>query len=182
MKCIQCEGQIVGKGISKGKFCCQKCKWTWTNRNRKLNPNTRYKCEICGKDVSLYLSPSRIGIVYKLRFCSRQCKGVGLSGENHPMWDGGKHKSHGYIMVYAKDHPFAQGNNKVPEHRLVMESHIGRHLTTEEVVHHENEDPADNRIENLILFKSHAEHMAYHEAKRGRNGITGRFVPAKSGN
>lgn len=61
-------------------------------------------------------------------------------------------------MVKMDDHPSADGKGYVREHRLVMEKHIGRYLTASEVVHHKNDDPSDNRIENLHLYDSNADH------------------------
>jgi hypothetical protein len=37
-------------------------------------------------------------------------------------------------------------------HRYLMEQHLGRKLLTDEVVHHINGDPQDNRIENLCVM------------------------------
>ena len=46
-------------------------------------------------------------------------------------------------------------------YRVVMANIVGRPLRPEEVVHHKNENPADDRPENLRLYPSHAEHMRY---------------------
>ena len=65
----------------------------------------------------------------------------------------------------------ARGNGRkirvyVPEHRLVMAEHLGRMLEPNEVVHHRNADVTDNRIENLELYTSNAQHL--HDELKGR--------------
>ena len=52
----------------------------------------------------------------------------------------------------------------VNQHRLLMERHLGRRLTKDEVVHHINHDKRDNRIENLMVM-THQEHSAHHNQK-----------------
>lgn len=53
------------------------------------------------------------------------------------------------------------------EHRYLMEQHLGRTLSSAEVVHHVNSDLLDNRIENLVVV-SQAEHIRLHLAEKGR--------------
>lgn len=73
----------------------------------------------------------------------------------------------GYVSIWKPDHPYANNKGYVFEHRLVMEQHLGRYLTPEEVVHHKNidnlpkwESKQDNRIENLQLYQSNGVHMS----------------------
>jgi HNH endonuclease len=54
------------------------------------------------------------------------------------------------------------------EHRQIMESHLGRPLTSEETVHHINHNPLDNRIENLRVM-TRAEHTRLHNTHQHRN-------------
>ena len=77
-------------------------------------------------------------------------------GKNHPRWKGGISYQDGYKYLWTLDHPFrskGKGLGRyVQEHRLVMEKHLGRYLTSEEKVHHKNGIRDDNRIENLELW------------------------------
>lgn len=82
-------------------------------------------------------------------------KGIKEKWEGHKTNHGG-----GYVVIR---HP--ETNKQVLEHRYVMEKHLKRKLKPTEDVHHINEDKTDNRIENLHLFKSRADHSYYHKMK-----------------
>jgi hypothetical protein len=64
--------------------------------------------------------------------------------------------SHGYwnIPVPTEDRWLVDGARNVYEHRLVMARHLGRPLTSDEVVHHVNGVRTDNRLENLELWST----------------------------
>ena len=80
------------------------------------------------------------------------------------MWKGGRRKQRGYVYLKMRDHPYADAEGYVREHRLVMEKKLDRHLKPEEVVHHIDGNPADNDIDNLMLFPHDGAHTAYHHA------------------
>jgi len=60
----------------------------------------------------------------------------------------------GYVLVYVppEGRPPGWVNSHVPEHRVVMSKMLGRHLTSDENVHHINGVRSDNRPENLELW------------------------------
>ena len=73
----------------------------------------------------------------------------------------------GYIKCRRPDHPFADPNGFVLEHRLVMENFISKqlgfkiYLAKEYVVHHRNGIKDDNKIENLQVM-SNKDHSIFH--------------------
>jgi hypothetical protein len=53
------------------------------------------------------------------------------SGSKNHRWKGGvRVRKDGYVLIYSPGHPFAS-KNFVLEHRLVMEAHLGRILSSD---------------------------------------------------
>jgi hypothetical protein len=82
--------------------------------------------------------------------------------DKHGRWNGGiSLHMRGYILKAAHEHPDVSCRGYILEHRLVVESVIGRYLNKQEVVHHINKNKADNRPQNLMAFINHAAHKRF---------------------
>ncbi len=134
------------------KYCSRSCAMTARNLTDK---NPSYNRDISGENNPMYGKEGLSGEKNPM---------YGKKGELNPRWKGGrKVRKDGYVLVIAPDdHPspayLHSGRKYILEHRLVMEQHLGRYLEQSEVIHHINENPSDNRIENLQLFATQAEH------------------------
>ena len=162
--CRQCgkeflvqENQVkLGKGI----YCSKECK------AKARDTRVALVCAVCGKQFQKNRAYLEKGYLEKGfgKYCSRACRNKARSGEKHYKWNGGiKIGKRGYIYEYRPDHPFANSQGYVPQHRLVMEKLLGRYLVPEEVVHHKNGIVTDNRPENLMLFSNNLAHLEYHK-------------------
>lgn len=70
-----------------------------------------------------------------------------------------------YKYVYDPSNELASDSGKLYEHTYIMCQHIGRKLTTNEVVHHIDRDRSNNKLENLLLLTKE-EHGLLHWLER----------------
>jgi hypothetical protein len=99
----------------------------------------------------------------------------GSKGEKNPAWKGGltyfkrkgkyANQSIKYVRCPAEFQAMARKDGYVMEHRLNVAVEIGRALTRTECVHHVNHDATDNRLENLMLFATNADHKRYEHSQ-----------------
>lgn len=90
--------------------------------------------------------------------------GRGNRGKKNGMWKGGRSlASNGYVLIrVGNDHHLADVRGYAYEHRLVAEKMLGRRLEPGEMVHHINENKADNSPDNLAVVANSAEHRFLH--------------------
>lgn len=90
-----------------------------------------------------------------------------VKGQNSYRWNGGSTvNNRGYRLVSEPNHPKADKDGYVLEHRLVMEFMLGRLLKSEEVVHHRDCNRKNNVTSNLFLFPNSSAHTSFHNYKR----------------
>jgi hypothetical protein len=89
------------------------------------------------------------------------------SGPAHGRWKGGKRPTtSGYMRIWKPEHPAADRNGYVYEHRLVMEQKIGRLLKAGEIVDHIDRDRTNNHPDNLRLHENRSQHVKDHFSAR----------------
>ena len=123
------------------KFCTHSCFSKYNGKNRIIYSI----CPCCKKEFR-----RNHGNGTPRKYCSMKCFNT-VRKNNFPKFQlPPKEKKH--YRVKKID------GKQIYYHRWVMENHLGRKLNRNEVIHHINGDPHDNRIENLMLL-SQSEHM-----------------------
>ena len=132
--------------------CSLSCRYQHQSLLSRGPRRTKY-CRRCGR--VFYVLPSGA----RIQCCSVQCAADLRRKNGLPE---GKILNTGY-------HGISRNGVIQLEHRWKMEQELNRPLRPGEVVHHRNGNRMDNRIENLELFPSHAEHMRQRHNPRDRH-------------
>lgn len=146
------------------RFCC----WDCFNESRKKR--AEFRCDNCGKPIEKHLSQAK----WNRHFCSVDC----YSEWKAKTEDGGwtiesrekASQSRQKLVGIAEKGTYKKHLGK-RIHRAVAEKMLGRPLRPGEVVHHINGDKHDNRPENLMVFSSQQDHVAYHAAHPEESGV-----------
>jgi len=131
---------------------------TWRGRPHNVY-FVKVACSACGKPYYQDRSGHRRS---KAAFCGGTCQY--RSGPDHPAFKGKKRKRGrhgGAVLIYAPNHAEAK-HGYVYEHRLVLEQKLGRLLAADELVHHIDMDPINNRPENLVVLPGCGKHAKTH--------------------
>lgn len=124
------------------------------------------KCSFCGKKMWL---KKYFATRYKHCYCNKECKysdrEITSFGEKSRWWKGGRIVHNGYVYIKMPSYLGADSQGYVKEHRMIMETHLGRSLLKKEVVHHINGIKTDNRLENLIVMITN-NHSSLHVTGR----------------
>lgn len=67
-----------------------------------------------------------------------------------------------YIFIYCPEHKKSNKDGYVRLHILVAEQKLGRELIGDECVHHLDLNKHNNNPNNLIVFKTNADHGRFH--------------------
>ena len=125
-------------------------------------------CEECGKKISM--PPSQYERS-KRHFCSRRCHMKHMNRELNPtrMTPETRKK-----LSIARKEKLSLGSQSYEKtlgrhtHRIVAEQKIGRPLRKGEVVHHIDGNKHNNEPENLMVFRSQADHARWHKEHERR--------------
>jgi hypothetical protein len=163
-----CSGKaiaIANTGKKQSKIDCLICKTVFYPIYQSKNKPRVYCSRKCAGKAKDWLK------LYSANGKGKKCPSKGMAMEKNPAWKGGltymkrkgkyANQSIKYVRCPKEFIQMARKDGYVMEHRLKVAIELKRHLTRLECVHHINHNAEDNRLENLMLFSTNAEHKRY---------------------
>ena len=117
--------------------------------------NKELLSDLCEKSTAMEIA--------KFLKCSESAVRVALGRFGLKTTNGFMPKPRPVIRYFSEKKP--NGRHSIPEHRFIMEKHLGRQLLTEEHVHHMDGNPHNNTLANLTIM-SQQEHISHHHKNR----------------
>lgn len=177
MICKTCNKEFVElpSKYATGDFCSKFCAHSFSSKSVNNGELKDAKCIDCNKDIQIKkrasLKTCTCDDCGKIRVKQRALKSYYKCNPDKIKKVKSDVVSKGdYNYMIVKGHPNCNKHNYVLEHRIVMEAHLGRLLTKDEVVHHINGNKKDNRIENLEVMNSR-EHLSRHGKCQGKTMV-----------
>jgi hypothetical protein len=120
-------------------------------RNGKYNPTSKSYCKACISKIGLNKLASIAGYESKIKNVFEPKVGSTIIDKD------------GYTQVYiGKNYPYRNGGyTHIREHQFIMECHLKRRLSKNEIVHHIDGNKKNNNLDNLFLTTV-AEHNKLH--------------------
>lgn len=189
MECLTCKKKISEHGT---KYCSRKC--SNLNRKRTLESRRSQSIRAGGNGIlegekRCFLCKS-VNIKNEVRYCKNCLKMVRIQNWENKKRETKERKerealikierlnsewrdfvvekivSNGkYFFAVVRDHPYSDQCGYILHHRVLMENKIKRFLREDEVVHHDDLDPKNNDIDNLVLMTDR-EHASLHQKLR----------------
>ena len=158
---LSCNSIHFGRGYCRKHYLSNHYRPLLTNGHtpKKTKPLAQYICLHCNNTFQSEMrSYNRTP-----KFCSLRC-----SGRNRRKRYIVKN---GYKKILQPNHHRSDNYGYVFEHILVMERHLGRNISSPEVIHHIDHNKLNNDPSNLMIFKNNKDHIAYHAtcARRERS-------------
>lgn len=129
------------------KYCSSECYHLSTRKPPQVRT-----CLFCGNEFVLGKHKDK-------KFCDLKCSAAYKRAADRKPTLG----ADGYKYVWFSD------GSGMKEHRYIMERHLGRKLTTDEIVHHVDGNRANNSISNLVVL-GRGEHSAIHRKMELESG------------
>ena len=122
------------------------------NKGGRPRTGSYFNCKRCNKEF--YRNKVDINRD-RIHFCSRVCSGATKTKEKNPAWVGG------WFISDAGYKKIRVGDKYRPEHRYLLEQHLGYELERYQDVHHKDGNKLNNSLDNLQVLNKR-EHASLH--------------------